>query len=330
MMYKQTKTKGLNKYKVFKLLNQLNIPAKSKTQENEAFIDKLLDLLKNIKGVKAYKDAYDNIIATKGNAMNYPAFCCHTDEVHLVEEVQDRKIMIYEGNIFAFDSKNKKQVGLGADDKAGIALCILLLKNLANVKCFFFSNEEVGGHGSMAIDTAHFENCNFLIELDRKGSEDAIIFSGGSPLADKDWVIDALGYTPSNNGVFTDVNNLRERGVPIQMLNLSVGYYNAHTNKEYLNINEFINSFNYCLLYAEKYTTKQEFVFDFADYRGYSYYDDYGYYYDDDDETYDDIDLKGFYDYVKTNYPYIIEDYQYTRNNFYLFDKRDKTNENLF
>lgn len=300
---------------IFELFELIKQPAPS--GKNNIFINQLKTILKNIKGVHIEIDKYNNIVATKGDAALYPAFACHTDEVHNVET---RRLVMNNDLIYAVNQYDE-QIGMGADDKAGIVLCIMLLNKLDNVKCFFFANEEIGGLGATAININYFDDCIFLIELDRKGSNDAIYNSGGVELCSEDFIINANGYEKNKHGIFTDVNILKERGVNISMLNISVGYYYAHTSLEYQNITELINCYNYCLLYIDKYKERQIHEHTTNKYLYDSYYDDYNDYNLNDIQqancNYNHIDKECFFEYIVENYPYLVDDFINEKNNFY-------------
>lgn len=59
------------------------------------------------------QDAYGNLYVTKGEASLYPCLVSHTDQVHKIHEKYD--IFETDGVLFAFDSKEGEQVGIGGD-----------------------------------------------------------------------------------------------------------------------------------------------------------------------------------------------------------------------
>ena len=209
---------------------------------NSTHVTPLLDNLK----VDYYVDEFDNIIAIKGKPLH--CFCCHTDDV---QDYDNRKLFYHENIVFGMDLSANSQCGIGGDDKCGIHICLKLLETCNNIMCVFFADEETGGNGSQRMERAYFGECRYIIELDRKGSRDAVYISGGKALAPKEFIINSHGFKPCPNGVFTDLNNLTDVGVP--MLNLSCGFYNAHTDTEYVDTAVMLNTYKYCMEYYNKY-----------------------------------------------------------------------------
>ena len=68
--------------------------------------------------------------------------------------------------------------GLGADDRAGVAAIISLVSN-KNIKpsILFTKGEEIGGYGAQAASKKlkNIKN-KFMIELDRRGNNDAVFY----------------------------------------------------------------------------------------------------------------------------------------------------------
>ena len=65
---------------------------------------------------------------------------------------------------------------------------------------------------------------------------------GSMKFEDALWLIgDEFGYQP-NKGIFSDADYLKEW---FSCANLSVGYYNAHTRNEYVDINDLMKSYRY-------------------------------------------------------------------------------------
>jgi len=164
-------------------------------------------------------------------------FCCHMDTVG-----QDNfHIVRYKDSRFIFtDGKSQ----LGADDRAGIALCLYLIEKDIPGLYYFFSQEEKGAPGSSALADDNpdiIKGIDIALELDRKGYNDIIYVQGrktasyecansiGSELAKQ-----KIFMSPCDNGVFTDTANLTT--VIRECLNLSVGYFNQHTYSEYQDV----------------------------------------------------------------------------------------------
>lgn len=130
--------------------------------------------------------------------------------------------------------------GIGGDDRCGIYAITQIIKEL---KChvLFTDGEERGGLGTTAfIDSDCFTEVKnaglkYMIELDRKGSNDAVFYSCDNKEF-TDFVTDATGFK-EQYGTFTDISYLMP-ALGIAGVNLSCGYYNAHTAMEYIMLDE--------------------------------------------------------------------------------------------
>jgi len=189
--------------------------------------------------VRVEGDAFGNVYVTKGIASSYPCVAAHLDEVHLPVQ---RTIVFSEGVLRAEDGDGQP-VGCGADDKNGIWVAMRLLAALPVLKVVFFVQEEkegeiAGCRGSNACNLAFFDDCRYIIECDRKGCSDVVVYSekAGVTLSEPEfWPADVLaryGFQAVHGGK-TDVVALRMRGLSIPCCNVSCGYYEAHTANEY-------------------------------------------------------------------------------------------------
>lgn len=198
--------------------------------------------------IKFTEDEKGNLFFIKGNANSYPCVVAHLDEVHLPSF---RNIIICPPIICAVNEKGER-VGIGADDKNGVWIALNLLKELENIKVAFFVEEEKDGElagcrGSKACDLKWFEDVEFVIECDRKGNSDFVIQAKETPLCNYDFIaleiLKKYSYWQTKGGN-TDVAALKRRGFEKPCCNLSCGYYNAHTNEEYTNIEDLNNCLN--------------------------------------------------------------------------------------
>ena len=78
-----------------------------------------------------------------------------------------------------------------------------------------------------------------MIELDRKGSNDAVFYDCDNPEF-TEWIETETGYKKAL-GSFTDISKIMSV-TKIAGVNFSCGYYNAHTLDEYIAIEDIINS----------------------------------------------------------------------------------------
>ena len=193
--------------------------------------------------VRIVWDNAGNIIVEKGDGP-YPCFACHMDTVHKYS----KKHKIREQNIGS-DTFWSSPAGIGGDDKCGIWACIRLLQELENVKVVFFAQEEHGQIGAHNIDLKRFEDCCFICELDRLGNSDLIVDYIGMPTVSVEFEEDLCQVIPQGDtwelaeGFITDVMVLFERGIDISVMNLSCGYYNPHTKKEFVSWNDMNKMF---------------------------------------------------------------------------------------
>lgn len=197
---------------------------------------------KNVPTAQVYADQ-SGIYVTKGYAETFPCVVAHIDEVH--DERNGSYRVVASGDyIFGYNVDNKKQQGIGADDKNGIWIAMQCLLRYDTMKVALFVGEEIGCVGSEKANMAFFQNCRFVIQCDRRGSNDFITSAGGQELCDEDFLIRfdmaKYGYKKSS-GLMTDVMQLKENGLQVAACNLSCGYYNPHTDSETTIFSELCN-----------------------------------------------------------------------------------------
>lgn len=195
-----------------------------------------------IEGVSIKKEK-GNLYATKGEGATYPCIVCHTDEVH-TKRSKGFGIWTIGDIWFGFDTRGKKQAGIGADDKNGIWVALKMLESEKVCKAAFFRDEEIGCAGSREADMDFFADCRFVLQCDRKGAHDFIVNASWTQLCDEDFPkrcgIEEFGYKPAD-GMMTDVMELKEAGLAVCAANISCGYYNPHTDNETTDIKELEN-----------------------------------------------------------------------------------------
>ena len=133
--------------------------------------------------------------------------------------------------------------GIGGDDRCGVFALVKIYQS-AQVKpwLLFCCNEEVGGLGAQHFCQAHSQGSlpkeldalKFLIEIDRKGANDAVFYDCDNP--DFEDYITGKGFQTAL-GSFSDISLLAPE-LRVAAVNLSSGYYNAHTLHEYINVSE--------------------------------------------------------------------------------------------
>lgn len=188
------------------------------------------------------RDEYGNLLGElkvgsgEGKAILLSA---HMDTVDFL--VPGRRIEV-DGLIFRSTSAI-----LGGDDRAGIAIVLEVLRQLKDssfdgvIKVAFTREEEIGRVGSQQIPHKWLQEVELAIVADRKGSRDIVISCGdwyefcdpevgqffermGESIGMDDWRAVAGGIS--------DAMTFASYGIP--SVNLSAGYYNPHTDQEYV------------------------------------------------------------------------------------------------
>lgn len=136
------------------------------------------------------------------------------------------------------DLKEKKGVvsakyGLGADDRAGIYAIVKLIQQGYRPSIIFTNQEEVGGLGAKGLAHCLVEfRVKYLIQLDRHGRDDAVFYDCPNKKF-KDYVC-SFGFR-ERQGIYSDISFLCPPW-DVAGVNLSVGYFYEHTEKECLKI----------------------------------------------------------------------------------------------
>ena len=254
----------------------------------------LKKVAKDYGATEIFQDAAGNLLITKGKSETYPCVAAHMDQVQTLHS-KDFQVVEVQGDIIGYSPKHHQQMGLGADDKNGIYICLEMLHKFDAIKVAFFVGEECGCIGSSKVDLHFFADCRYIIQPDRKGKSDLITSMFCGEVCSKEF-IDAIGYKEYgykiDHGSITDVGTLVERGVGISCLNLSCGYYDAHTDHEICVIAELENCMNFVSHIID--TLTDVYPFDYAGYGDYLYggYSRYNAFDNDWDEYYSD----GYYD----------------------------------
>ena len=190
-------------------------------------------------------DNIGNLYVVKGESDTYPCIVAHMDQVQK-EHSHDFQVVETKDILFGFSLKNVELQGLGADDKNGIWIALKCLKKYPMMKCAFFVGEEIGCIGSSKCDMTFFTDCRYVLQCDRRGSSDLIPNVGGwTELCSKDF-LEAIGYEAfgfkTTTGMMTDVEALKNRGLAVSCLNVSVAYYRPHSDEEYTVKSELRNT----------------------------------------------------------------------------------------
>lgn len=130
--------------------------------------------------------------------------------------------------------------GIGGDDRCGV-YALNAVYELSPVKpwLLFTCDEEIGGVGAEAFCAKHkagklpkeLDGMKLLVEIDRKGRNDAVYYDCDNP--EFEAYISSKGFE-TDWGSFSDISYIAPE-LGVAAVNLSSGYYNAHTQHEYIN-----------------------------------------------------------------------------------------------
>lgn len=180
--------------------------------------------------------------------------------------------------------------GIGGDDRCGIYMILNILSHTDfRPSVLLCEDEEIGGVGSdKFVRTKWIEDIKdnkFIIELDRAHADD-LVFYEDQNTDFMTWCEEITGYK-TNVGSFSDISNIcPECG--ISGVNISCGYYYAHTLDEIVVWNEMMNSIEVTKKLIEE--ARSEKVVQFQYERGYR-----GRWYDYSYDWYDGWEID-FYD----------------------------------
>lgn len=136
---------------------------------------------------------------------------------------------------------------LGADDKAGVAIMLYMMASGNPGLYYFFIGEEHGCVGSRCLsralssnlkDNELYKNIKMVVSLDRRGYNSVITYQANGRCCSDEFAkelslrLNQHGhmYRPDPTGIYTDSDKLITH-FP-ECTNLSVGYFNEHTNNE--------------------------------------------------------------------------------------------------
>jgi acetylornithine deacetylase/succinyl-diaminopimelate desuccinylase-like protein len=182
-------------------------------------------------------DNWNNVFIRKGGPGVVPCVAAHIDTVHPLLPVE---IVQQDGILFGLDEQGQR-TGIGADDKAGVYICLELLERFDAIAVALFAAEEIGCVGASHAPAAWFDDVGYVIEFDCPGSGLVSYTSSGVRLFANDGefiqtaapVLSAHGLTCWQHHPFSDVMVLRKR-FGFSCLNLSCGYHHWHRPDEYL------------------------------------------------------------------------------------------------
>lgn len=246
------------------------------------------------KGYDYTVDKVGNIYVTKGETEYYPCVCAHTDTVHRNHReinVNEREV---KGRLELFGTftdddheyEMETPTGIGGDDKAGVFVCLRLLEQLPVLKVALFVAEEYGCIGSRNCDREFFKDVGYVIEYDAPEFHMITYHCDGTQLFDENGDFFTKTYPIIKNYFkdktrlyyhpYTDVSILK-RYFDFSCINLSVGYYNLHSDSEYVIVDEVEQAFEMGVEIITKLgNNKYEFISDTATPQEYELAEKYG------------------------------------------------------
>lgn len=137
--------------------------------------------------------------------------------------------------------------GCGGDDRCGVLANIFCATHFKDKKphILFTTFEETGcvGAGIAAKDKTLLEwqkELKYIIEFDRKGSDEMVFYGCSNDKFQK--YIGSFGFKFAT-GSCSDISKLCVQSAwNVAGVNLSSGYYNAHTTREYIRIKELFSN----------------------------------------------------------------------------------------
>ena len=128
--------------------------------------------------------------------------------------------------------------GLGADDRAGIFAIVQIIRGGLKPHIIFTTDEERGALGAMELAKLDcpFNELKYLIQLDRRGSDDCVFYDCDNPQF-VDYV-EGFGFS-LNYGSFTDISELCPAW-GVAGVNLSIGYRDEHSELEILFVGQML------------------------------------------------------------------------------------------
>jgi hypothetical protein len=179
-----------------------------------------------------------------------------------------------------------------------------------NCSVLFCEDEEIGAVGAtkfIKTDLARKVEFNYIIEFDRRGSNDAVFYD-----CDNNEFEDFItaDFYDTAYGSFSDISVLAPF-IGCAAVNLSCGYYSAHTKNEYVVIPEMEKSIEEACKILERTTENDKFEYIEA-VRNYSY-GNYNYNYN-----------YGNYQNYDNNYDYYDHYSKYCGNNYYVIEYIDE------
>jgi hypothetical protein len=211
-------------------------------------IEKIMSLIPRQMFVEEDKEGnllFDNR-PVKKRTKAVPTIVAHLDQVHDYERGY-HFALIGDDKLVAYDYRDKR-CGTGGDDKCGIYVAIKMLLSDVPCRAIFVQDEEVGCVGSGEVNAEWGTMSSILLQADRRGNNDLIMHTNGVLVADKE-LVDRVLALPVCSGMKPEYGSITDIGELCQTFdvsgfNISSGYYEAHSHKEYIKLSELQQCFD--------------------------------------------------------------------------------------
>jgi hypothetical protein len=165
-------------------------------------------------------------------------FTCHLDTACSYHRRVNHH---HEGNFI----KTNGTTILGADDKAGMTVMLYMIEKKVPGLYYFFIGEEVGcvGSGRLSDKWYDYDFSNYItkvVSFDRRGTDSVITEQMFGVCCSDEFAFELsnqlnlanseFNFSPDPTGIYTDSAKFMDL-VP-ECTNISVGYYNEHSNNE--------------------------------------------------------------------------------------------------
>ena len=188
--------------------------------------------------------------------------------------------------------------GIGGDDRCGVYIITRLIVEGFRPSILFTEDEEIGCVGAQKFSASVFckelEDCKFLVQLDRRGDNDAVYYDLDN-VDFENYITELTGYKTAD-GSCSDISEIAP-SCGVAAVNLSSGYYHEHTLSEDVCWEDMLKTMEAVRTIL---STEHEEQFVYKEYKRYNNWGGYGYYsynrgrdygwYDDDEITFDRIE----------------------------------------
>ena len=221
-------------------------------------------------------DDYGNMYLTKGTLEKgeyYPCVTSHLDSVRdeqksyilagvpldlKTERTKDGTHKISVKSI-TDDTYWNSKVGIGADDKGGVCICLSMFNYVDKLKACFFLEEEIGCKGSQKLNKEWFNDVGYVIGWDSPELYRGAWSCSGTKLFSYDFyekymkdVCEEWGYKDCLfSEPYTDVLHIRKL-TNIICMNFGNGGYDAHQRTEYSIVEDMDHACGFGLALIEK------------------------------------------------------------------------------